>query len=162
MPLSVPSGLVVLGLGGAAITSPADTNENVLATVTVPAGALGPNGALRITSLWSFTSSANNKTPRIRLGGLSGTVYMGPTITTSVGLFQEVMIFNRGAANSQVGFAAASTSAGGWGLSSASANVTSAVDTAAGTTLVLTAQKASAGETLTLEAYLAELLPRFS
>lgn len=159
MPLVVPPQGLILGASGAAISTPADTNEDTLATITVPAGAMGANGFLRISTLWAFTSSANNKTPRIRFGGASGTIYVNPVITTNVGLSQETVIANRNAANSQVGFASAGTN-GGSGLSTASANVTSSVDTTASTTIVITGQKASAGETLTLEFYLVELFSR--
>lgn len=149
---------VVLGKSGAAVNTPADTSEDTLATINIPANAMGANGVLRIYTLWSFTSSANNKTLRIRFSGASGTIYMNPVFTTSVGYAALTMIANRNATNSQVGFASAATN-GGLGSSSASANVTSSVDTTAATSLVITGQKASAGETLTLESYLVELIP---
>ncbi|MBS0175502.1 MAG: hypothetical protein JSR64_15785 [Nitrospira sp.] len=149
---------VVLGKSGAAVNTPADTSEDTLATINIPANAMGANGVLRIYTLWSFTSSANNKTLRIRFSGGAGTIYMNPVFTTSVGYSSLTMIMNRNATNSQVGFASAGTN-GGLGSSSASANVTSSVDTTAATSLVITGQKASAGETLTLESYLVELIP---
>lgn len=159
MPLVIPPQGLVLGAGGAAINTPADTSEDTLATINVPAGVMGANGVLRIYTLWSFTSSANNKTLRIRFSGGSGTIYMNPVFTTSVGYASLTMIANRNAANSQVGFASAATN-GGLGSSSASANVTSSVDTTAATSLVITGQKALAGETLTLESYLVEVFSR--
>lgn len=149
---------IVLAKSGAAISTPADTTEDTLVTVTVPANAMGANGFLRITTLWTFTSSGNNKTPRIRFSGAAGTIYMNPVFTTTVGLSQITVIANRNATNSQIGFASAATN-GGLGTSSASANVTSAVDTTAASSVVITGQKASAGETLTLESYLVELIP---
>ncbi len=149
---------VVLGKSGAAVNTPADTSEDTLATINIPANAMGANGVLRIYTLWAFTSSGNNKTLRIRFSGASGTIYMNPVFTTSVGYASLTMIANRNATNSQVGFASAATN-GGLGTSSASANVTSSVDTTAATSLVITGQKASAGETLTLESYLVELIP---
>ncbi len=39
----------------------APTTIATLASCTVPAGAMGLNGALRISTVWSFTNSANNK-----------------------------------------------------------------------------------------------------
>lgn len=159
MPLVIPPQGLILGAGGAAINTPADTSEDTLATIVVPAGVMGANGFLRISTLWSFTSSANNKTPRIRFSGASGTIYMNPVFTTTVGLAQLTIIANRNAANSQVGFASAATN-GGLGTSSASAAVTSSVDTTAASSIVITGQKASAGETLTLEYYLVEVFSR--
>ena len=147
------SRIIVLGASAVAASGAADTNENTLATVTIPAGAMGLNGILRVTSLWSYTNSVNNKTLRIRLGGIGGTSYLAVTATTS-SLFADVReIANRGAANSQV-----TKSSGVQFGTSSGAVVTGAIDTTAATTLVLTGQKASAGETLTLESYLVELI----
>lgn len=154
MPLINPRPALVLGASAAAVSCPADTSEDLLATVTIPAGIMGLNGILRIYHLWSFTSSANNKTPRVRLGGIGGTVYGSDVFTTSATWQDMRWIANRGAANSQIG----GKSSAGILTFSTSSNITSSVDTSAATTLVFTGQKASAGETLTLEQYLVELL----
>lgn len=145
----------VLGQSSVAVSCGADTTEDALATVTIPAGAMGANGRLRITTVWTMTNSANNKTMRVRLGGIAGTIYMTSTQTAQATLRDQREISNRNAQNSQVG--AMSGTSGGFGLST-SAVVTSAVDTTADTTVVVTGQKASAGEALTLESYMVELL----
>jgi hypothetical protein len=148
-------GLVVLAQSGAAVSGAADTNENVLASITVPANALGANGSLRIWSLWTVTNSANNKVIRVRYSGASGTQYLAQTLTTVASFQHMALITNRNATNSQVGgFSNSQPFA-----TSSSAVVTSSVDTTADTTIILSGTKASAGETITLERYLVELLP---
>jgi len=142
----------VLGVSGAAVSCAADTAENTLATVTIPAGVMGTNGVLRVTTLWSYTNSANNKTLRINFGG---TAYLSNVATTTVAVQALVMIRNRGVTNSQVGFTNATFSAIG---TTTGTLTTSSVDTTSAQSLTITGQKASAGETLTLESYLVELI----
>lgn len=145
---------VVLAQSWAAVSVPADATEDTLATITVPANTLGANGALRVTTQWSYTNSVNNKTMRIRYSGAAGTIYMAIVATTTVSYYDVRTIANRGLTNSQIGFVAGSSILT---LSGGSA-VTSAVDTTAATSLVITGQKASSGETLTLEGYLVEVV----
>jgi hypothetical protein len=142
----------VLGASGVAVSGAADTNENTLATITIPANAMGASGVLRIDTLWTHTNSANNKILRVRLGGGAGTAYAAFTVTTVATTHGFTIIYNRGVANSQVGTSTAPSATSG------SALITSAVDTTSATTIVITGQKASAGETLTLESYCVELL----
>lgn len=145
----------ILGASAVAVSGPADTSENILATITVPAGAMGLNGILRVRALWSHTNSANNKTLRIRLGGVGGTQFLAIVPTTTASAITDTTIQNRGAANSQVGSVAALVASFG---TTSGALATGAIDTSVATTLVLTGQKASAGETITLESYLVELI----
>jgi hypothetical protein len=133
-----------------------NTNETALATITIPAGAMGLNGGIEVRAVWSCTNSGNNKTPRLRFGGAAGTVYFGPIITTNAGAGDVRRIRNRNSASAQVG--SFSSSATGVGLLG-SAPVTSSVNTAAAVDVVLSAQLASAGETITLESYEVWLLP---
>lgn len=148
-------GVRILAQSAAGVSGAADANENTLATVTVPGGALGLNGRLRVTALFTVTNSVNNKVLRVRFSGISGTIYHTVTLTTNASYKVEADIANRGATNSQVGGMA--SIGGGWGTSG-SAVITSAVDTTADTTLLITGQKVTAGETLTLESYLVELI----
>lgn len=56
--------------------------ETTLATVSVPANSMGPNGSVIVTAVWSYTNSANVKTMRGRFGGT--TFYQTqPTVTAS-------------------------------------------------------------------------------
>jgi hypothetical protein len=144
---------VVLAASAVAVVTPADATEDVLATITVPANAMGANGVLRITAVFSGTNNVNSKLCNVRYSGAGGTLYAQANISSNK-FRTQVQIANRNATNSQAGFDA---SGGGFGLSAA-AIATSAVDTTASTTIVITGQKAVAGDTLTLESYLVELI----
>ena len=120
---------------------------------------MGPNGILRVTTLWSYTNSANNKTLRVRLGGLSGTAFQANVVTASnIGVMQRT-IQNRNSQASQIGFNAANA-ASYTTVGSGTSVATGSVDTSADQSIVITGQLASAGETVTLEACLVELAHR--
>lgn len=156
----VYAGPVILCRSAVAVNAPAnDTNENTLATCTVPAGAMGANGVLRIWHVWSVTNSGNNKTWRVRFSGASGTQYFSHAVTT-IGTGSAVtMIANRGATGSQAG-PTQGGGANGTGLGDiASTIATSSVDTTAATSVVISCQKATGSETCTLESFLVELMP---
>jgi hypothetical protein len=144
----------VLGTTGAAVSGSADTNENTLATVVVPAGAMGLNGLIRVQTLWTLTNSANNKTLRVKFGGTS---FLDVALTTVASFADQRVIQNRNSVSSQIGKPTGNMSAGGWGTAS-SAVTTASIDTSAAVTILITGQKASAGETLTLESYLIEMI----
>ena len=150
----VPMEWRVLAASGASASHTGDTNETALATVTVPAGAMGANGALRITALWSYTNSANTKIFRCRFGnGLSGTAFINTTATTTAASRLFTTIQNRNATNSQI-----AGSAGGNFTATTTANVTGTIDTTASQSVTLSGLLASSGETITLESYVVELL----
>lgn len=136
---------------GVAASHTGDTNETTLATVSIPPP--GPNGVVRIEALWSFTNSGNAKTLRYKLGGT--TIYSTAPTTTASGR-HSVTLFNRNSAASQVGPVNAIGTSSAFGNLGASL-ATATVDMSAAVNLTLTAQLASAGETITLEAYLVEM-----
>jgi hypothetical protein len=143
-----------LAKSAVAVSHTGDTNEFTLATIAIPAGAMGPSGALRVTSVWSHTSSGNNKTLRYRLGGVSGQQYMAAVNTTVASLMTQRLIQNRNSQASQVSSAQAIANAFG---TSGGSPVTSTVDMSAAQDLVISGHLASAGETIALESYLVEL-----
>ena len=147
-------GVYVLAHSAAAVSGAADTNENILATITVPANSMGANGMVRIWTLWTVNNDASAKTVRVRFGGIGGTAYFSASIANQVTTHLITLISNRNATNSQVGSPGL---AAGFGVST-SATITSAIDTTAETTIVLTAQKADGTDTMTLERYLVELI----
>lgn len=138
-----------------AVSGSNDTNENTLATVTVPAGAMGANGVLRITALWSVTNNANAKTIRMRFSGAAGTVFYSQGLASLVSAHQMVLIRNRNSQSSQVGFAAAVAATF---TTTTGSPTTASVDTSAATTLLFTVQKATGTDTMTLESYEVEVL----
>lgn len=155
MPLYTQPPVRVLAASNAAVSAAADTNENTLATITVPAGAMGLNGIIRVFTLWTYTNSVNNKTLKVRFGGIGGTTYLSVVPTTTAAFSTLTVIGNRGSASSQVGVADAAANVFS---ATTDAVTTSSVDTSASTTIVITGQKALAGETITLEQYVAELI----
>lgn len=133
----------------------ATVNENALATITLPANTLGPNGSVEILATWAMTNSANNKTTRVRFSGAAGTEFQNRIITTQASSQQLTSISNAGAANAQRGMGLGSPGNG----ETTNAIVVGAVDTTADTTIVISGQKASAGETLTLVKYRITVYP---
>jgi hypothetical protein len=140
----------ILGQSGTDVSGAADTNENTLATIAVPA-AIGIHAGVRITCAFTFTSSANNKTVRVRWGGtqISGAVY-----TTTTGAHGIAIVTNKGVANSQTSTGILFSDSNAVAVNRA----TPAIDTASAVNITITGQKASAGETLTLNSYTVELL----
>lgn len=128
------------------------TTETTLATITIPANAVGPNGWVKVIHSVTVTNGANNKTHRVRVGGIAGTAICDATLTTSNGATRVTLIANRNSASSQVGLAPAGNNSGAPGQFT-SGYPTSTVNTASAWDLVITGQKANSGDTLTLEAY---------
>ena len=128
----------------------ANTTETVLKTVTLP--ALAENSTIDIDSLWSLSTSGNNKTIRIRLNGLSGTVLMQFVETTNVCRQHKTIIRNNNSASVQK-FLSSAVSVG-YGPTTI-AMATAAIDTSVPVTLVFTATlsagAAAASETINCE-----------
>lgn len=146
----------VLAASAVQVSHTGTTAETALATVTVPANALGANGILRITSLWSNNNNANTKTPRIRYSTITGTTYNAISPTTNLSHRLQCQIANRNATNSQVGATSAVTGFG----QGAGAVATGAVDTTASSTIILSGQLANAGDTMAIESYIVEILKK--
>lgn len=145
----------VLAASAAAASITGTLTETALATVTIPAGAMGANGAIRVTSVWATPGgSANSKTVRTRFGGAAGTQVMAIGVTTSLSISEAGRIVqNRNSVSSQVCRNSGSPGSGG----SSAAPTTAAVNTAAAVDLVFSGQLANIGETITLESYLVEI-----
>lgn len=129
------------------------TDETAAATIAIPAGAMGANGRLRITTHWHFTNSGNSKTLRVRLGGVSGTMFYEQGVTTFQSLHGVTNIANVNSASIQYGHP---DDTAGFGAIAA-APVTGAINTALAQDLVISGQLADSGETITLAGYLVEL-----
>jgi hypothetical protein len=145
----------VLASSGVQSSHTGTTTQTTLATVTVPAGAMGPNGRLRITFAYSFTNSANNKIFQVRFNGAAGTAVYARTETTNQSHRGQVEIANRNAANSQV-YGGGLLGSGGWG-SVNTAIGTMAIDTASARDIAFTGELANAAESIAIESYLVEL-----
>ena len=150
--LGSPNQAYVLAKSAVAINTPADTTEDTLVTVTLP--ALGVNSEVIIESYWSINNNANTKTPRVKIGG--GTIGLGVGLTSQVAVVAQSRFFNRNALNSQLRWSNVAYLSGTSGLDT---NGTLGIDTSTPQNVTLTCQKAVAGDTCTLEGYLIIVIP---
>jgi hypothetical protein len=143
----------VLARSGLASAHTGNTSETALATITIPANSMGPNGVLRVTIVMSMTNNANGKTGRVRLGGLAGTSFAAVALANFQSWRHQTQIQNRNATNSQI---ATTDLQVGFGASTA-AVITGARDTTSSQDLVISGTLTNSGDTITLESYLVEV-----
>lgn len=137
------------------VTLTGTTTETVLWQGTITANALGKNGVLRITHLWSYTNSANTKNLRVRFDGIGGTVFFNNAASTTNSTQSQTIIRNRNSTSSQIGFASGSANS----FSTSTGNpITSSINTTGNVLLVLTGQLGTSTETIQLESVDVELL----
>lgn len=147
-----PTSPIVLAQSGAAVSHTGNTNETTLATVVIPANSMGPNGAVRLTTLWTATNNANGKSVITRFGGQ----IVASNAPASFATYREQrQIINRNATNSQATYFG---SFSGFGTSGAALN-TQTIDTTQNVNLVIATQLTNAADTITLEAYTVEIIP---
>jgi hypothetical protein len=128
-------------------------SETAVATITIPAGAMGANGMLRVTTHWGdITNDASGKTLRVRLGGLSGTTFWTASVASTGGMRTQTYIANRNNAAQNVG----SSVGTGFNISSGG-KVEGTVNTANAQDLVISVELADTADTVKLESYLVEL-----
>lgn len=125
------------------------TAEQTLASMTVPGGSMGPNGAIRAVAGFDVLNNANNKACRVRFGGAIISSAGSFSFTTQGGTL-GVMARNRGVANQQSGT--------GTGFGTGTVSRLS-VDTAVDQALTMTGQLAVATDWIILEGYTIEILP---
>jgi len=152
----VSEGWQIAGSGGAQVSLTGSTSETVLKTINIPAGALGPNGQIRVSALTSAgASNANAKTVRWRMGaGIGGTTFQSYSLAST--LTAEVLrrIANQNSQSVQV-----TSSAGLASFTQAGSPVAPmAIDTSAAFDITITGQLASAGDTMNLDSYLVEYI----
>lgn len=146
----------IIAKSGTAVSGAADTNENILATITLPANAMGANGILRLYMYFTVNNDASTKTFRVRIGGIGGTIIMSRDLASQTGARITLNTANVNATNVQYSEAFGSVDSGS--LISGTVGTASAVDTTASTTLVITAQKADGTDTMTLRFFTCEVL----
>lgn len=147
---------------GVAYTLANSTSEIIAALIRVPPGLMGPNAMARLIMNWTVNNNANAKTTGLRIGaigaGTGGTLLHSLSIPSLVRAANHTTIWNRGASNSQISLAQ-STSFDPRATST-SAQSTSAIETlTAGFEFVVTGQKATGTDTMTLEAWSLEIFP---
>lgn len=123
-----------------------------LATVPVPGGAMGPNGALRISTKFGHTNSANIKGLFVDLGG---STFWTQTSTASNQYNTFTTIENRGDASAQIGGGSYLSGLGGTSV----AHETGAINTNVSSNLTIAVQPSVANEWVRLEVRRIEVLP---
>ncbi len=135
-----------------AVSVSAVTTEEVLATITIPAGAMGANGYVDIYTSFSANNNANQKQMRIRVGGTGGNNYLNSNLASLVNNSRFTRVMNINSVSSQKALTQ-DGNANGFG-SAGGAAATSTVTTSSAWDLVISGQKvASAADTLTLDSY---------
>lgn len=148
MPLYNPApSCVVLAQSAVAVPLTGSTSKTTLATISVPAGAMKANSALRVTMFFSATNNANVKTGTLDLATWTASLSMAAAASGQV----VFILRNRGAVNNQVAH-------GSINLTTTSAPGTYAIDFSAAQSLVLSGTLAVGTDTITLEGYTVEVL----
>lgn len=135
-PLGTETPYVTTGPG--AFTGVA-AGEIVAATVTIPAGAMGPNGYIDVDFGHQINTAAGTKVPRIRLSGAAGTILTGASLSTTNFPLGRLKVSNLGLATRQRAFYDL-MAAGGVFSAVSYANI----DTTASMTLVFSLEKGTA------------------
>jgi len=146
----------ILAKSAVPVSSTNDTNETAFATVSIAAAALGNNGQLRVHTNWICTNNGNAKTVRVRYSGASGFTFLSQNISTTAGCSAVTHIGQNNSTFAQVGSSQGVLSTG-TGFASSQGS-TAVADTSAATSLVITGQKGTGTDTLTLNSYVVELL----
>lgn len=146
----------VLG-SGVNIVSPNDTLLNTLATIVVPANALGTKGRLRISQLWNLALNTNDKTVSTVFGG---TQICARTVNTTSGNRYSLEINGAAQLATRQNWYGHELYLNGGGAGPAPTASFSLIDTsAADRDIEIKVQKAVAGDLATLLYYQVELLP---
>lgn len=148
---------MLLQKSAVAVVTTNTTSETIVATYSMPASTMGANGLMKLWFAGSQTSSANNKTWRVRFGGIGGTIVLTvPAMTTTASFILDSKISNRNSESSQ--HAAFIAHRGTDALQSGVIATGLTVNTAAALDVVITCQMAALAETMTLDSYLIELI----
>lgn len=146
----------LLGMNAVAVSHTGNTTETTLATIPVPAGAMGANGAIRVKVRGTCTNNANTKTPRVRLGGIGGSSFVGVAFTTVGTWMYEVIIQNRNSTASQLGSTYGNRTTDLVVVEHP--RVTATVSTSSAQDLVITVQLGNAADSISVESYTVETM----
>lgn len=138
-----------------------DTTEDILASILIPAGTLGNNDRLRIRACGAANNNANAKTVRIRLStssAVGGTVYFSLAINACLDWQAFLTISQKNATNTQEGFGGAITNSIYLGKESSSGLITSNLSNASDMYIIVTGQKTTSTDTISINNYEVEIL----
>lgn len=148
-------GCYTLSTGTTQVSHTGDTLEFTFDTITLPPGAMGPNGSVQVEAVFTHTVNTNTKTPRIRFGG---TQIAGQAVTASTATsFFGNRVVNRNAQNSQVFFPTGLVA--NYVAGTTAAVGTSAVDTSQPTPITITGQLGTGTDTISREWYRVTVCP---
>lgn len=149
--------VITLASTGVITTVTGTTAETALYTVAIPDGIMGPNSAMRIEPVWSFTNSVNNKIIRIRIGATIAGSFVHERTRTAASLESPLIVLaNRGVRNVQ---ANSYTAVGNYVNNSTGVVGALGVDfAAAGLNLYVTGQLANTSESISMEALMVSVL----
>lgn len=99
-PTEIPSAPAAVASASVGAYVPS-TSQLSVGTVVIPGGLMGPNGSFRISSCWSQTSSAANKTHSFYFGDESTSIEI-ESVTDRKQIATEVFYANRGSESRQV------------------------------------------------------------
>lgn len=143
---------------GANVDNTGNTNENTVKTLTIPAAAIGANGCLMILIACVGTGAGGTKTVRLKLGGTQ--LFSEPIATNAYTIL--VQLFNRNAQDSQylcfVGLLSSDETGTRTGNNEVNMHNTFAIDTSAEQSLIITAQNASAGDTISIRGFYVQIV----
>lgn len=145
---TIPTSLTAVTTGS---SFTGDTGAEIGPTITLPANSMGPNGAVRIGSSFSFNTTANNKTIAQLFG--ANTIVVEVPASVARGALWSV-VTNRGVTGSQL---ATSNGAAGSVLDHP-ADLYIANDTTTALTIRFSMTRVTATDNAILESYLIELL----
>lgn len=143
----------VLAASAVASSVTGTNTKTALATISIPGGAIGANGRLRVTCHFSTTASTNSKTLSWEYGG-SAFLNFTQNGATVGGFRDQREMANVNATNAQKSWRASQAP---FGTGIASVTTGSGVDTTTAHDLVFYGTLANSGETITLESWLVEL-----
>lgn len=152
---------------GAAVSHTGDTTETVLATISIPAGAIGANGTVHVTALFTRNGVGTSTVQASILFGASGSGTGGTRIsgapsnllTTAQGSILTVCeLANANSASSQLFHPFAPTSAP-YNAAQAGNPNTAAINTANATEVNITGKCLNSGDTITLKSYRVVVYP---
>jgi hypothetical protein len=136
----------VLASSGVGVPLTGTLVETTLATITIPAGAMGANGWFTVESAWSMTNSVNNKVMKVALAAVA---IHTETSTTQLSWRNNTKTTNRNSAASQI---CSSNISAGYGIT-ANPLTSHTVNTAVAQDITLTGTLANIADTITLEDY---------
>lgn len=149
------NGNVLLACSNTTSSVTGTLDQTELGSVIFPGGLMSANGVIEITTLWTMTSSGNNKRTRVSLAESTdpvtvGSYFLARVETTTVSHQHIVVIRGSNSTSSQVG--ATGTLGGGFGIS-ASSLATSTYDMSTDKKIYISALLADTSETISLRGY---------